>query len=467
MPMPTQVRGAGLKNPKAISHVLKPSSDHNPEHPDTGLKRKDSGQRKPPSVTVMDLFKKDHHKEKRNSLGHGLGMGRSSSPAKGSPKNSPKLGPTKPAQLAIDMESPPLVFYGNTSQSSGALMSGSLLLTVTDPEIILTKFEMEFIARINFKKPVNKDCSACSTKDTVLFSWKFLTEPSHFKRGMHTFPFSYLIPGHVPCTSRGVLGNVDYLLDAKATTSMSDAITVSRPLTIQRALMPTGDKTSVRIFPPTNLSVRVVLPSVIHPIGEFAVTMSLTGVIDNHLKSITRRWRIRRITWRLEELSKIISAACSKHAVKIGGEGKGIMHEDVRTLANNDIKNGWKTDFDTEGGSIDFEWSVAIKPDKNPCCDVISPTGLEVSHSLVLEIIVAEEQTMGMGKDRAAPTGTARVLRMQFKVVLTERSGMGISWDEEMPPMYEDVPHSPPGYIKVDDFVGDLGEDEELEEMHS
>lgn len=51
------------------------------------------------------------------------------------------------------------------------------------------------------------------------------------------------------------------------------------------------------------------------------------------------------------------------------------------------------------------------------------------------------------------------MLRMQFKVILTERSGMGISWDEEMPPMYEDVPISPPGYTKMEDWEGDLGED--------
>ena len=413
----------------------------------------------------MDLFKKDHHKEKRNSLGHGLGIGRSSSPAKGSPKGSPKLGPAQPAKLAIDMESPPLVFYGSTSQSSGALMSGSLLLTVSDPEMTLQTFEMHLLARVKFRKPVNKDCSACATKDTNLFTWKFLTEPTQFKHGIHTFPFSYLLPGHVPSTSHSVLGNVDYILDARAVTTISDIITVSRQLTVQRALMPTGDKTSVRIFPPTNLSVRVVLPSVIYPIGEFPVTFSLTGVIDNRLKNLERRWRIRRLNWRLEEISKIISAACPKHAAKIGGEGKGVMHEDIRTLANDDLKSGWKTDFDTEGGSIDFEWSAAIKANTNPCCDVTSPTGLEVSHSLVLEIVVAEEQTMGVGIDRAVPTGTARVLRMQFKVVLTERSGMGISWDEEMPPMYEDVPHSPPGYIQADDFHGDLGEEEDLETM--
>ena len=461
MPMPTGVRSVALKSSKA--HKTTP--DHSSvEHSDAHLDRKLSSARKP-SIAVMDLFKKDHNKEKRNSLSHGLGIGRASSPAKGSPKSSPKLAPAKPAKLAVEMESPPLVFYGSTTQSSGALMSGSLLMTVTDPELTLETFEMNLVARVKFKKPVNKDCPACTTKDTILFTWKFLTESKRFSHDLHTFPFSYLLPGHVPATSHGVLGSVDYILDVRAVTSMADVITVSRPITVQRALVPTGDKTSVRIFPPTNLSVRVVLPSVIHPIGDIPVTMSLTGVIDHRLKNIERRWRIRRMNWRLEENSKIISAACPKHAPKIGGEGKGVMHEDTRTLASDDIRSGWKTDFDTEGGQIDCEWTVVMRPNQNPCCDVTSPTGLEVSHNLVLEIIVAEEQTAGVGRDRAAPTGSARVLRMQFKVVLTERSGMGISWDEEMPPMYEDVPNSPPGYMKVDDYVGDLGDDEELERM--
>lgn len=45
------------------------------------------------------------------------------------------------------------------------------------------------------------------------------------------------------------------------------------------------------------------------------------------------------------------------------------------------------------------------------------------------------------------PTGAARVLRMQFKLPITERSGLGIAWDDEVPPTYEDVSNlSPPTY---------------------
>lgn len=39
------------------------------------------------------------------------------------------------------------------------------------------------------------------------------------------------------------------------------------------------------------------------------------------------------------------------------------------------------------------------------------------------------------------------MLRMQFKLPITERSGLGIAWDDEVPPTYEDVRTlSPPNY---------------------
>ena len=162
------------------------------------------------------------------------------------------------------------------------------------------------------------------------------------------------------------------------------------------------------------------------------------------------------MSWRIEEQNRIISAACSRHAQRIGGHGKGILHEDTRTIGAEDLKSGWKTDFETAGGQIEIEFTAGIRANSHPVCDIESPTGLSSSHHLLLELIVAEEQTSTKYGKYTTPTGAARVLRMQFKLTLTERAGLGISWDEEMPPVYEDVPNSPPGYTKMDDFDGDL-----------
>lgn len=139
-------------------------------------------------------------------------------------------------------------------------------------------------------------------------------------------------------------------------------------------------------------------------------------------------------------------------------------------IGGDSIKKGWKTDFDTVGGGqIEMEFPAQIRPGSNPVCDVESPTGLVTSHLLIIEIIVAEEHAKNISARHAVPTGAARVLRTQFKVVVTERGGLGVSWDEEIPPMYEDVPVSPPGYnISIKDYEGEalpLPPEEELEHM--
>ena len=414
------------------------------------------GQRRP--TANMDLFHhKDHHSKSKEKHKSG------SRPV--SATSSPQLAAVKPARLDIEIESPPLTFYGPPAQSTGALLSGQLKLNVTECKVRLNTFEMVLMAKVETKKPVSKDCPECTTKSSELFKWIFLTEPTHYQKGTYSFPFSYLLPGHLPATTHGTLGVIDYILSAKAVTSLADPMTLIRPIKISRALAPGAEKTSVRIFPPTNLTATVLLPPTIYPIGEFAAELRLTGVVNKGEHHQTR-WRLRKLTWRLDEQMKIVSAACPKHAHKIGGEGKGVLHQDIRTIGTEDIKSGFKTDFESDGGGqIDMEFQAAINPGSSPLCDVESPTGLGVEHKLVLELIVAEESCPNHNTKHATPTGAARVLRMQFNPVVTERSGLGISWDEEQPPMYEDVPASPPVYAKMEDYAGEPLAYEDLDKL--
>jgi len=343
-------------------------------------------------------------------------------------------------------ESPPNIFYGNPTQSTGALFSGQLLMTVvTSPELILDTFAMQLVASIVAKKPVSKDCPDCITKTTELHHWTFITEPKHLTPGTHSFPFSYLLPGHLPATTSGHLGVLEYYLVAKATTrTTGEPITLRRALPIYRAINPLPEKNSLRIFPPMNFTATVTMIPIIHPIGEFPVMLRLSGVTHKTDDKQTR-WRLRKLDWKLEETEKMVSPACSRHAHKVGGEGKGVQHETVRTLAEEELKEGWKSDFDE--GNIELEFTARASGTPNrPLCDVESPTGLSITHALVVEMIVAEEWVPIKKPNQISLTGAARVLRMQFQLVVTERSGMGISWDEEQPPMYEDVPASPPLY---------------------
>ncbi|KAK3047390.1 hypothetical protein LTS18_013162, partial [Coniosporium uncinatum] len=162
------------------------------------------------------------------------------------------------------------------------------------------------------------------------------------------------------------------------------------------------------------------------------------------------RWRLRKLCWRIEETEKIVSPACPKHADKVGGEGKGIAHEDTRTIGEADLKDGWKTDLDE--GQIEMELKCAINSALKPLCDVVSPNGFAVSHVLSLECVVAEEWAPVGKPKQVTPTGSARILRTQFTLNVTERAGMGIAWDDEQPPTYDDVPASPPHYTTMSDF---------------
>jgi hypothetical protein len=374
---------------------------------------------------------------------------------------SPRAMPAQPGRFEMIIESPPLVLYGTPSTSTGALLSGRLKLRIDDPtgELRLHDFTMLLRATIATKKPVGKDCRECTERVDELKTWTFLSEPkTYYADEDNQFPYSFLFPGHLPATTQSILGCIQYSLQATATTSHGEKIVYNHPLTVQRAIQPGPDKASIRIFPPTNLTGRVQLPPIVHPIGTFPVTMSLSGVVEKKGDSHTR-WRLRKLAWRIEEHSKVISTPCAKHAHKVSGEGKSILHSETRILGNDEMKSGWKSDFDTIGGEIimEFDASLATKSNHKASCDVESPAGIEVKHNLVVELIVAEEFCPSKNTTLVTPTGAARVLRMQFALVVTERAGMGISWDEEMPPVYEDVPESPPGYGSADKNDGAWG----------
>ena len=446
-------------NMNAILHPGK-ERDHHHHH------RSDSKDREP-------------RKHKRNSFTSGL---RSSSKSKdGRSTQSPRLAPISPAKFDLIIESPPLVFYGTTQNSTGALLSGRLRLAVTGPsgEVKLTKLQMNLNAAITTKKPVAKDCPECTKRVSELNKWKFLSEPmTYHEADDHQFPFSFLLPGHLPASTCSVLGSVAYFLEAQATTSHGEEIQLRHPLKIERAVPPGLEKSSIRIFPPTNLTARVIMPPVIHPIGNFPIQMILSGVVDKKTESQTR-WRLRKLMWRIEEHTKMISPACPKHGHKVGGSGKALQHEDERVVGNDELKTGWKSDFDTAGGEITLEFDARLSTSRHPICDMDSPAGLLVKHNLVIELIIAEEFCPNRNTSLITPTGAARVLRMQFALSVTERAGMGISWDEEMPPVYEDVPASPPGYGSSDrndgtfggaimeDYHGPELEYVDLERMHS
>ena len=394
-----------------------------------------------------------------------------------SAKSSSKSLPHQPASLDVVIESPPLVFYGPAEYSTGALLSGQLVFQVHDDALPLESFSMKLSVETTRKRPFHAHCQDCTHQTTDLTTWNFLQAPVTLPKGKpgptsearslltnppgeHSFPFSFLLPGNLPITMKGGLSTIEYVLRATVCPTTGEPMKLSRLLNVKRAIYPSETpRHSIRIFPPTNITATCTLPAVIHPIGEVNVHMRMDGMLKRNPETKTAmQWKLKRLTWRLDETQKAISPACAKHAVKaVGQEGakKGISHQDVRMLAMDELKTGWKSDYSGPDGTIEIEFPLAIQSNNPPICSMKSADGTTVSHILVVEMIVAEEFVPGKKPSQAAPTGAARVLRMHFNLTVTERAGLGISWDEEQPPLYENVPASPPAYITAHVYEGE------------
>lgn len=382
---------------------------------------------------------------KRHSLSGMLPKHHHDMAKKGSAPSSPK--PTTPRnKLELMRESPPSVFFGPPEASSGVLLSGVLRVSVVEAHITLESFSLRLVSRATQKKPVVKDCPKCTVQDTEIKVWDFLSERKTLMSGSHNFPFSHLIPGRLPATSNGKLGQIEYFLLAIAKTTSGETLRLDEELRILRSLAVSPEKHSLRIFPPTKIEAHLSLLPVIHPIGRFVASFSLRNIVNPPLPrrpDVHTRWSVRKLVWKLEETERTIAPACDRHAAKVGGEGKGKEYEEVRQLAKEELFGGWKRDY-SPPGDISLEFAIALTPTRRALCDVITPKGMRITHHLIVELVVAEEWVSNANSNKWGPTGQARVLRCQFGLKVTERAGLGISWDEEEPPLYEDMTQGPP-----------------------
>ncbi|RAQ79592.1 hypothetical protein COH21_012631 [Aspergillus flavus] len=347
------------------------------------------------------------------------------------------------AKLSIIIESPPLICHGDPTNSVGALFSGRLRFTVgehTSP-IMITKLKLTLAIHVTTVKPVTKGCPSCASRIEELSNWNFITRPMYLTLGHHEFPFSYLFPGQLPAFCNTPLGGIAYVLSAQAEDIFGRSYSSKMPLHIKRAL-PAGNETSLLYtFPRTNLTSHVIVPSVVHPMGSFPVRVALIGVMDNK-KPNRNHLYIQNVKWHIKEHVKIVSHPCSKHASK--SQAEGVIHKNTRVIGRNKESNGSRYKLDLGSDEIRFQFEASIDYTRESVCDVADSKGLEVKHSLIIELIAAERNTW-----IAAASGPAIVLRMCSGLRISERSGLGISWDKEVPPIYKDVPPGPPGYTAM------------------
>lgn len=227
--------------------------------------------------------------------------------------------------LQIRMESPPIVLYGTPVDLAGAIVSGLIFLDTTDDATKIDFVTLKIVQRIRYSKPFMISltsvtlCKDCQVRSTDISRWNVVNAPTVFNKGRHAYPFSDLLPGLLPPLSK--LGSAstntyiqyDLIAEAKGTDD-SHVTTVKIPLHISR-LIPRGpDRNSLRVFPPTEVTAGAVLPHVFYPKLSFPIELRLDNIVS---ASGERRWRMRKLAWKIEENVKIRAYTCPKHKHKL------------------------------------------------------------------------------------------------------------------------------------------------------
>lgn len=224
----------------------------------------------------------------------------------------------------------------------------------------IVEVTLSLVQTIHYHKPFLPEssqiqsCGNCKKKVTNIKTWDIQSDTINKPVGTHSYPFSYLIPGSVPATCRlGDHGDtqVKYELIASATyidpraskisSSTSSTTTTTNttnrpnkkdkkllklimPVPVTRSIPRGPDKNSLRVFPPTELTAAAVLPNVVYPKSTFPLELKLDGV-----SSDDRRWRMRKLAWRIEETTKIRGHSCSTHKSNLSQLEKEVKRKEL------------------------------------------------------------------------------------------------------------------------------------------
>ncbi|EEB08258.1 endocytosis regulator [Schizosaccharomyces japonicus yFS275] len=340
--------------------------------------------------------------------------------------------------LGIQMESPPLVLLGPPEVSSGALASGILTLLVSNKTSVpVESFRLELIRETKNHHPPASHCADCAGEQEVMQNWNMAAN-STFAPGAHNWPFSYLFPGHLSASINTRYVTQKYYLKATLTYALGSGLPLpSRPevyiypLELKRALLPGADIVHKRIFPPTKLVATLTMPATLSPRGVASIEIALTGFEQGD----GTVWGLSKLSWRFEEHINYTVHPCPAHNTP----ERSRTFQEKKIINAKDMYQGWK--------SIDDQILIPITLNaagyKEPTSDVdlYPPFQLQIKHFLVVEAIVNKRKN-------ASPNGmgNARILRVKIQQPLTEPAGLGISWDEECPPVFESVGPAPPAY---------------------
>ena len=243
--------------------------------------------------------------------------------------------------LVLEIESPPLILYGPPNESSGCILSGVLRLEPSQcfpgennlspmnsaNSCVNVEFESMSLQLVQCTKYTSPflvssnaivNCKDCAVHKVELAKWDIITTRTKFNAREFNFPFSHLLPGSLPPSSK--LGSknsksfIKYEIIARAKPENGEELVIEFPLGISRLIIEDRNKNLIRLFPPTEVISQAILPKVIHPGSTFPLFLTLESIVNDEG---SRRWKMKKFTWKLQEHVKVRANACSRHQKKL------------------------------------------------------------------------------------------------------------------------------------------------------
>jgi len=348
----------------------------------------------------------------------------------------------EPVRLGLLVEPSPALFNGPPLISPGALISGKLQLLACIDNLMLESIVLFLECVVTNRRPFRQHCHCCARRADILQNWDFLDHPKVFSvdEGVHELQFSYLIPGHLPATTHGQTGEINYVLRARARLHSGKDVEVLHTFPVRRVSQDGSRKDNVRFFAPSNAILRVSLPSLVQSAETFCIRWRLDMPLSQD-ETIQRRWHLRKITWHIAEYeSKLLP--CARHTVSTHSY---ISHNRSRR----DVGNGEIHEFpDLQIGDDGFQGEIeaSCNSELRPQCDVVSTAGLEITHLLFMDIEIAEKRALNKRLFLSSPIRAALNLRARFDLIVSARSGPSVTQEQEALPPYVDVEPAPVHY---------------------
>lgn len=288
------------------------------------------------------------------------------------PPFSLERGSTRPCvSINCDIESSPAVFYGNTEESTGAFVSGQVVLIVEDNVVLANKLVASLSRHAFQTRPYHQSCLDCQHQCFEIGAWDFLSRTVMLRKGRHWFPFSIPIPGNLPTTLETPNLNVSYEFKAAFRVAKTGTegsalwshLQFKKSFVIKRSLPEAFPVHPVVDFPPTMVKASVGCRPTIYPAEHNHVTLKLEGLVDgDNAAQAINFWRPRKLTWAFHEIITTVSPACPRHRHEtVDQRGQpGSTHTIVRILASNDVYGGWRCSYDGIEGTADIEFHYGV-----------------------------------------------------------------------------------------------------------